>query len=280
MPCSDLQSYDNILSITLANLGKLELPVRDVPKGRPFWVLEREFQAQSGVAVSSINHNMVQKLTKIFRHLEQLWFPCCPIKYLQICTRCCSRILKCRRSWPSRWEISTPLPLILTFAKPWRCTMSPQWWPGILHGTRRFWSLTFLISVMTIPSKSSYGAIWDSRQTSAQAAYVVVAAQRCMVLDVSVCCDCQPLSAMLSSTPSSVPRSLEDSFQSSVKEGTHNQEQLSQVRSLASPGSKTAQGSLDPRASNQSQKRRAAPPPFSSPSSWSGSHFSRWKFSG
>ncbi len=65
--------------------------------------------------------------------------------------------------------------------------------------------------------------------------------------------DCQPLWAMLLSTP--VGASLfGEQFQSSVEEAMHRQEQLSQVRCLISVGSKAAEGSPPPRVSQQSQK--------------------------
>ncbi len=70
-----------------------------------------------------------------------------------------------------------------------------------------------------------HGAIREFRLTSAQAASVAIVAQHCMVLDPSTFRDHRPLRAMLLSTP--------------VISAAH--------------------GTLGPRASQQSQKRRAAP---------------------
>ncbi len=58
-------------------------------------------------------------------------------------------------------------------------------------------------------------------------------------------------------------------FQSSVKEATCSQEKLSQVRRLASLGSRVAQGTSGSRAAQQSQKRRAIPPPHPPPTAQS-----------
>ncbi len=106
-----------------------------------------------------------------------------------------------------------------------------------------------------------HGAIRESRMTSSQAASVAIAAQRRMILDASAFRDCRPLRATLLSTPFVGSSLFGGQFQSSVKEATHSQENLTQVRRLASSGSRATQGTSGPRATQQSQKRRAAPPP-------------------
>ncbi len=106
-----------------------------------------------------------------------------------------------------------------------------------------------------------HGAIQESRVTSSQGASVAIAAQRRMILDASSFRDCRPLRATLLSTPFVGSSLFGGQFQSSVEEATRSQEKLTQVRRLASSGSRAAQGTSDPRATQQSQKRRAAPPP-------------------
>ena len=92
-----------------------------------------------------------------------------------------------------------------------------------------------------------HGAIRESRMTSAQAASVAIAAQRRMILDASAFRDCRPLRATLLSTPFVGSSLFGGQFQSSV-------EKLTQVKQLASSGSRVAQGISGPRATQQSQK--------------------------
>ncbi len=106
------------------------------------------------------------------------------------------------------------------------------------------------------------GAIRESRLTSAQAALVVIAALHCMILDALPFRDCWPLRATLLSTPFVDSSLFGGQFQSSVEEATRSQEKLSQVRRLASASSRSAQGTSGSRATQQSQKHRAAPPPL------------------
>ena len=51
----DLQSYDHILSVVLADLGKSELLVQDLPKPRSFWELDQEVQVKSGAGALNID---------------------------------------------------------------------------------------------------------------------------------------------------------------------------------------------------------------------------------
>ncbi len=112
-----------------------------------------------------------------------------------------------------------------------------------------------------------HGAIRESRQTasvasaSAQAASVAIAAQRRMILDASAFRDCRPLRAILLSTPFVGSSLFGGQFQSSVEKAMRSQEKLTQVRQLASAGSRAAQGTSGSRVPPQSQKRRAVPPP-------------------
>ncbi len=106
-----------------------------------------------------------------------------------------------------------------------------------------------------------HGAIRESHQTSAQAASVAIAAQGHMILDASLFRDCTPLRATLLSTPFVGSSLFGGQFQSSLEEATSSQEKLTQVRLLASSGSRAAQGTSGSRVPPQSQKRRAAPPP-------------------
>ncbi len=104
-------------------------------------------------------------------------------------------------------------------------------------------------------------AIRESRLTSAQMALVAIAAQHRMILDTSAYQDCMPLRATLLSTPFVGSSLFGGQFQSSVEGAMHSQEKLSQVRRLASAGSRAAQGTSGSRALQQSQKCRAVPPP-------------------
>ncbi len=90
---------------------------------------------------------------------------------------------------------------------------------------------------------------------------MAIAAQRRMILDASVFRDCRLLRATLLSTPFVGSSLFGGQFQSSVEEATLNQEKLSQVRRLASSGSKAVQGTSGPKAPQQSQKAAPPPPP-------------------
>ena len=114
-----------------------------------------------------------------------------------------------------------------------------------------------------------HGAIRESCQTSAQATSVTIAAQRCMILAASAFRDCRPLRATLMSTPFVGSSLFGGQFQSSFEEATCSQEKLTQVRRLAPAGSRAAQGTSGPRASLQSQKHRAVPPPHPPPTAQS-----------
>ncbi len=59
----DLQSYDHILSVILADLGKCELLVWDLPKPRSLWELDQEVQVRSGAGALNIDPDMVAELT-------------------------------------------------------------------------------------------------------------------------------------------------------------------------------------------------------------------------
>ena len=90
---------------------------------------------------------------------------------------------------------------------------------------------------------------------------MAIAVQRRMVLDASAFRDCRPLMATLLSTPFIGSLLFGGQFQSSVDEAMHSREKLTQVRWLASSGSRAAQGTSGSRAPTQSQKHRAIPPP-------------------
>ncbi len=75
-----------------------------------------------------------------------------------------------------------------------------------------------------------HGAIRESRQTSAHAASVAIAAQRRMILDASAFRDCRPPRATLLSTPFVGSLLFGGQFQSSVEEATRSQEKFTQVR--------------------------------------------------
>ena len=60
-------SYDHILSVILADLGKLELLVRDLPEPRSFWELDQEVQVQSRAEALNIDPDMVAEFTKAFQ---------------------------------------------------------------------------------------------------------------------------------------------------------------------------------------------------------------------
>ncbi len=138
--------------------------------------------------------------------------------------------------------------------------------------TRRLgWHMTVLINylynhcqgdpVLKALCNHLHGAIQESLQTSAQAASVAIAAERRMILNASAFQDCRPLKATLLSTPFVGSSLFGGQFQSSFEEATHSQEKLTQVRQLASAGSRAAEGTSASRAPPQHQKRRAVLPP-------------------
>ncbi len=51
----DLQSYDHILSVILADLGKSELLLGNLPKSHSFWELDQEVQVKSGSGALNID---------------------------------------------------------------------------------------------------------------------------------------------------------------------------------------------------------------------------------
>ncbi len=63
---SDLHSYGRILSIILADLGKTELLVRDLPKPHSFGELQQEVQVKSWAGDLNVDQGIVQELTKDF----------------------------------------------------------------------------------------------------------------------------------------------------------------------------------------------------------------------
>ena len=90
-----------------------------------------------------------------------------------------------------------------------------------------------------------------------------------MILDASMFRDCRPLRATLLSTPFVGSSLFGGQFQSSVEEATRSKEKFTQVRRLASAGSRAPQGTSGSRAPPQSQKHRAVPPPPSTPTAQS-----------
>ncbi len=63
----DLQLYDHILTVVLADLGKSKLLVWDLPKPRSFWELDPEVQVKYGAAALNKDPDMVAELTKAFQ---------------------------------------------------------------------------------------------------------------------------------------------------------------------------------------------------------------------
>ncbi len=128
----DLQSYGHILSVILVDLGKSELLVRDLPKPRSFWELDQEVQVKPGAEALNIDPDMLAELAKAFQEpsttAKVLW----PTRSRWNCH--CLYLLKWRRRWSNRLEISGPWALILTSAEPWKCLLSRQWRPGGLGG--------------------------------------------------------------------------------------------------------------------------------------------------
>ncbi len=89
-----------------------------------------------------------------------------------------------------------------------------------------------------------HGATQEFHQTLAQAATVAVAAQCHMALDASAFRDCHPLRVMLLPTILVGTSIFGGQFLSSNEEEVmRSQEQLNQVRRLASADSRAAQGS-------------------------------------
>ncbi len=62
-----LSQSSSHFSIILADLGKSELLVRDLPKLCSFWELDQEVQVKSGAGDLSIDEEMVQGFVKAFR---------------------------------------------------------------------------------------------------------------------------------------------------------------------------------------------------------------------
>ncbi len=111
----DLQSYDHILSVVLNDLRKSELLVRDVPKPRSFWELDQEVQVKSGAGALNIDPDMVAELTKAFQGSSTMTKVMDAASAYKVpnCIHYCLNLLKWRRRWSNRSEISGPWPLIL-----------------------------------------------------------------------------------------------------------------------------------------------------------------------
>ncbi len=136
----DLHSYYHILSIVLADLGKSELLVHDLPKPRSFWELDQEVQLKSGAEFLNFDQAMVTELTKAFKAPSTTLkvmnaFP--PTRCQWICIQPCLSLLKWRKL-SNRSVISIPWPLILISAEFWRYSMRRQWRPGVLVGLWRY----------------------------------------------------------------------------------------------------------------------------------------------
>ncbi len=133
----DLQSYDHILSVVLADLGKLELLVRDVSKPRSFWELDQEVQVKSGAGALSIDLDMVDDLTKVFLEPSitlKVTDVALTYKFLAKLYTALFKTPTVEEKWSNRSEISVRWPLSLTFAEPWRRPLRHQWRPGGLVG--------------------------------------------------------------------------------------------------------------------------------------------------
>ena len=116
--------------------------------------------------------------------------------------------------------------------------------------------------VLSAVSSRLHSAVQESRQTSAQGASVAIAAQHRMVLDASPFRDSRTLRSMLLATPYVGNSLFGGQFPKAVEEATRSLEQSSQVKRLASSGSRGGrQPSGQRSAPQQSQKRRAPPPP-------------------
>ena len=104
---------------------------------------------------------------------------------------------------------------------------------ALMASRRLGWHMTVMISylynhcqadpVLKTVCNHLYGAIRESRLTSAQAASVATAAQCHMILDASTFHDCKPLRATLLSTPFVSTLPFGGQFQSSVEEATCSQ---------------------------------------------------------
>ncbi len=265
----DFQSYDHILSVVLKDLGKSELLVRDLPKPRSFWELDQEVQVKTGAGALNIDSDMVAELTKAFKEpstTSKVTDSASAYKVPAELYTALFKTPKVEEEMVKQVGNIRPLAINPDFRRALEASYESS-----MATWRLGWHMTVMINflynhcqddpVLKAVCNHLHGAIRESRLTSAQAASVAIAAQRRMILDASAFRDCRPLRATLFATPYVGTSLFGGQFQSSVEEATRSQEKLTQVRRLASSGSRAAQGTSGPRAPVQSQKRRAAPPP-------------------
>ncbi len=137
----DLQSCDHILSVTLSDLGKLELLIYDLPKPRLFWELDQEVQVKSGAGALNIDQEMVAVLTRAFQEPSTMSKVTDATSTYKVPVDLYMALFKTRRRrWSSRSVLSVPSPSIPTSSEPRRRPMKHHWHPGILDGIWRYWS--------------------------------------------------------------------------------------------------------------------------------------------
>ena len=93
----DLHSYDHILSVILADLGKSELLVRYLPKPCSFWEFDQEVQVISGAGALNTDPGMVVELIKAFQEPTRMTKPTDAVSAYKVLAELhnhCLRLLK------------------------------------------------------------------------------------------------------------------------------------------------------------------------------------------
>ncbi len=269
----DLQSYEYILKLVLADLGKSDLLVQDTHKPRSFWEVETETPTQSGGGALALDNEMQEELTAAFSEPSSSAKVISSSSPYKVPSDLYSALFKAPKVEEEMVKAAgnvRPLPINSDLRKAVETfyESSMATWRLGLHATllsKYVYSKCGQDPVLEAVCKKLHGAIRESRQTSARGASVAIAAQRRLVVDASAFRDCRDLRSSLLATPFVGSSLFGGQFMSSVEAATRSQEQLSQARRLASAGSRAAQGSQAPKLAQQSQKRRAPPPPPSAP---------------
>ena len=186
----DLQSYDHILSVILADLGKSELLVRDLPKPYSFSELDQEVQVKSGAGALNIDPDMVAELTKAFQE------PMTKVTDTASAYKVLADLYMSLFKTPEVEEMFKQVRNIHPLAfNPDLCRFLETSFEASITSWRLGWQMTVLVNylynhcqadpVLKAVCNHLHGAIWESRQTSAQAASVAIAPQCRMILHAS-----------------------------------------------------------------------------------------------
>ncbi len=221
-------------------MGKSKLLVLDLPKPRSFWELDQEVKVKPGAGALNIDPDMVAELTKAFQEPSTTTKVTDAVSAYKIPAELYTLLFKTPKVEEEMVkQVGNIRPLAITpdLRKALEASFESSmviWQLG--------WHMMVMINylcnhcqadpVLKAVCNHLHGAIRESRQTSAQAALVAIAAQCHMILDASAFWVCRSLRATLLSTPFVGYSLFGGQLQSSVEEATRSQEKLSQAQGL------------------------------------------------